>query len=113
MAQMTTTPSGRPPGALSRFTDGIARLMGSWTFVALHIVWFVLWFVFSLDIGLFTLILSIEAILLATVILMAQNRQVERDETRAQKDLETDMKAEREIREVKVLLKEIRDRLEK
>jgi len=46
--------------------EAIAALINRWFFtlgsVIFHIVWFILWFAFHLDINLLTLIVSLEAI---------------------------------------------------
>lgn len=54
--------------------DRITALSGSWPFVWAHVVWFVGWLVFRLDINLLTLIVSLEAIFLSTFVLMSQSR---------------------------------------
>ena len=70
----------RTPG--ERAADLIAAFVGSWPFVLLHVVWFTVWLLLRLDINLLTLIVSLEAIFLATFVLMSQNRQASKDERR-------------------------------
>jgi len=89
----------------------ISRFAGSWPFVILHLVWFGSWIVFNFDVDLLTMIVSLEAIFLATFILMVQNRQAKRDEERDEADYRTDLESEKEIREVKEILHEIRDHI--
>lgn len=62
--------------------DAVTAFAGSWLFVAIHVVWFTVWMVLRLDINLLTLIVSLEAIYLATFVLMSQNRSAARDRTR-------------------------------
>src|SRR5258708_39258861 len=70
----------RTPG--ERAADLITAFAGSWPFVLLHVVWFTVWLLLRLDINLLTLIVSLEAIFLATFVLMSQNRQASKDERR-------------------------------
>lgn len=74
--------------------DLITTFVGSWQCIGLHTIWFSLWFLFRLDINLLTLIVSLEAIILCTIILMSQNRQSEKDRAKAELDLQIDTKAE-------------------
>ena len=65
-----------------RAADLIAGFAGSWLFVLLHVVWFTMWLLLRLDINLLTLVVSLEAIFLATFVLMTQNRQASKDKVR-------------------------------
>ena len=75
--------------AETKLADAITRLAGSMFFVYVHIAWFVLWLLFANRIGdafpfgLLTMVVSLEAIFLATFIMVAQNRQAEIAEQRA------------------------------
>ena len=97
--------------------DNIASFVGSWTFVFVHAVWFALWMMLPVEpypYGLLTMIVSLEAILLSTLIMMAQNRQSERDRHQADADFETNVTAKTEIEELQVRLARIEDeKLEK
>ncbi len=62
--------------------DTVASFAGSWLFVGLHVVWFGAWLLLRLDINLLTLIVSLEAIFLATFVLMSQNRGAAKDRSR-------------------------------
>lgn len=53
------------------------------------------------------LVLSCIAALQALIIMMSQNRQEAKDRIRAEKDYRINLKAEREIQELKDLLKEL------
>ncbi len=66
-------------------TDKLTAFSGSWAFLALHVLWFSAWIIFrveSFPFGLLTMCVSLEAIGLATVVLMSQNRQAARDRLR-------------------------------
>ncbi|MFH1509164.1 MAG: DUF1003 domain-containing protein [bacterium] len=89
----------------------LALWVGSWSFFWLHIIWFFLWLWLSLDINTLTLIVSLEAILLMTVLLMQSNRQAAKDNIRDEADYRADLSSEQEIKEVKKQLEEIKDKL--
>ncbi|MFW0862726.1 MAG: DUF1003 domain-containing protein [Candidatus Komeilibacteria bacterium] len=91
--------------------DSIASWSGSWSFLTLHIIWFTLWLWLRIDINMLTMIVSLEAIILMTVLLMAQNRQAERDDIRDEADYQADVRSEKEIMELKKIVTEIRDNL--
>ena len=86
-----------------RIADKIAAFVGSWPFVYIHIVWFGFWILYPVEpfpFGLLTMIVSLEAIILATLIMMAQNRQAERDRRQADADYRTNVDAKLEIEEI-------------
>ena len=92
--------------------DKVAALVGSWTFVYVHAVFFGLWIVLPVEpfpYGLLTMIVSLEAIMLSTLIMMAQNRQSMRDRHQADADYRTDVAAEQEIEDLQVRLARIED----
>jgi len=97
--------------------DRIAKFVGSWAFVYIHVVWFGFWIIYPVEVfpyGLLTMIVSLEAILLATLIMMAQNRQAERDRHQADDDYRTNVEAKVEIEELQTRLARIEDeKLEK
>lgn len=63
-------------------SDKVTAFVGSWACIYLHTVWFLLWWLFHLDVNLLTLIVSLEAIYLMSAVMMSQNRAVEKDEVR-------------------------------
>ena len=91
-----------------RIATDFARLVGSWIFIfaqiGLMIVWVVLNAIGSLahwdayPFLLLNFVLSLEAVLWASLVLMALNRLFDRDRLRAQHDYELDVKAEEEIK---------------
>ena len=73
-------------------------------------IWFALWIVLPVEefpFGLLTMIVSLEAILLSTFIMMSQNRASDRDRVQAQADYQTNLEAKREIEELQVRLARI------
>lgn len=86
-----------------RIADAVTRFAGSMTFLYLHIGWFAYWIAHNLvatrpfdpfPFGLLTLIVSLEAIFLATFVMISQNREALRAEIRSQLDFETNVASE-------------------
>ena len=90
-----------------RLADGVANGIGSWKFVVLQTVFVLVWiglnvvgFCYHWDIYpfiLLNLLFRIEAAYIYPVILMAQNRQNERDRMQAQANYQTNLEAKEEI----------------
>jgi uncharacterized membrane protein len=100
--------SDRRQNLADRIGSDFARLIGSWTFVlaqvGLMIVWVVLNAISALahwdayPYQLLNFVLSLEAALWASLVLMALNRMYDRDRMRAQHDYELDVKSEEETK---------------
>lgn len=93
-----------------KLADGVTTFVGSWSFVILHIIWFGGWIILKVEafpFGLLTMIVSLEAIMLSTFIMMSQNRQTQRDRAQAQADYETNISAKEEIEELQTRLARI------
>jgi len=82
-----------------RLADVITDFCGSMPFVVIHVIWFSWWVwhnttnINSFDpfpFGLLTLVVSLEAIFLATFILISQNRQGQISELRSELDYQVD-----------------------
>lgn len=79
-------------GLGDRFAGWVTRFSGSYRFLFLHAVWWGIWIptgLFGHDrfpFGLLTMILSLEAIVLSTLVLMSQAREAEA--TKRQSDIE-------------------------
>jgi len=64
-------------GLQDRVADGITAFAGSMWFVYLHAVWFAVWILCAVEdypYGLLTMIVSLEAIFMATFVMISQNR---------------------------------------
>jgi len=103
-----------------RTSDIIADLAGSLWFVFLHILWFGWWVyvntghesfgLLNFDpypFGLLTMIVSLEAIFLATFILISQNRLSHKSELRAELDYQTNLNTEKDVAEVLSILRDV------
>ncbi len=92
---------------IERVTDVIAAFSGSLPFLGVHFLWFGLWIGWNISagdagfdpypFGFLTLCVSLEAIFLSVIVLLSQNRQVEKDRIRSDVEYEVNMKAELEI----------------
>lgn len=71
-----------PTNIADKASDTVTSFFGSWLCLGLHILWFVAWLVLRLDINTLTMIVSLEAIFLSTLVMMSQNRQGTKDRTR-------------------------------
>ncbi len=86
--------------------DQITTFAGSMRFIYIHTIWFGVWIAFNVGLagvglefdkfpfGLLTMIVSLEAIFLSTFVMISQNRQAAREDTRNQLDFETNIRSE-------------------
>jgi CRP/FNR family cyclic AMP-dependent transcriptional regulator len=83
--------------------DRLSEASGSWPFFWLNAVWFAVWLVVNLltpfrfdpfPFALLTMVVSLEAILLSVLILIAQQRQDRADRKIARLDFKTNQEAE-------------------
>ena len=86
--------------------DGITKFAGSMRFVYIHGVWFGLWIAVNVGLaglnrefdkfpfGLLTMVVSLEAIFLATFVMISQNRQAARSDIRSRLDFENNLRSE-------------------
>lgn len=103
--------------------ERVARFIGHPYFIAIHVVWFVLWIAVNTGVvavaprfddfpfGLLGILLAIEAILVTGILLISQNRQNAHADTRAELDYEVNVRTYREIHEIKRMLGELEQRI--
>jgi uncharacterized membrane protein len=107
-----------------RLADQVANGMGSWRFIIIQTLIVILWmalnvvgFVYHWDVYpyiLLNLLFSTQAAYAAPIIMMAQNRQSERDRAQADADYRTNCEAKKEIEELLTKLNSIEiDKLDK
>lgn len=102
-----------------RLADLVARVAGSTPFIILHVVWFGAWVLLNLGAvsaippwdpfpySFLTLVVSLEAIFLSLLVLMAQNRLTKDADKRAHLDLQINMLAEQESTATLKMLEQI------
>jgi uncharacterized membrane protein len=95
--------------AADRLSDAIAAFTGTLWFVLLHLLWFGLWATVNLGLmpglkafdpypfQLLCMIVSLEGVLMATFVLIKQNRMGYLSDRRAHVDLQINLLAEREV----------------
>ncbi len=101
----------------SRIADKVATGMGSWRFIIIQTIIVVVWmglniwaFVYHWDpypFILLNLLFSTQAAYAAPIIMMAQNRQNERDRIQAQADYQTNIDAKKEIEALTIKLNQL------
>jgi uncharacterized membrane protein len=105
-----------------RIADTITSLSGRMGFAYVHIVWFGLWILLNtgrvgvrafdpFPYGLLTMIVSLEAIFLSTVVLISQNRLSGEIERRADLDLHIGLLTEHEVTRVLQMLDAIQRKM--
>lgn len=105
-----------------KIADWMTGKLGSMGFLLLNATWFLVWilintgklpFIAPFDpfpFGLLTMIVSLEAIILAIFVLIAQNRAEKVDDLREEVDLQVDMIAEREITKILKLVTQLAEK---
>ena len=95
-----------------RVADALTLGFGSMAFLILNVVWFIVWIVINVGLipsiepfdpfpfGFLTMVVSLEAIALAIIVLMSQNRASKIADLREEVDLEIDRIAEAELTKV-------------
>jgi uncharacterized membrane protein len=101
----------------NRVADNVASGMGSWTFIIIQTGLVVIWmglniigFIYHWDpypFILLNLLFSTQAAYAAPIIMMAQNRQNERDRIQAKEDYQTNIDAKKEIEHLQIRLNDI------
>lgn len=105
-----------------RAADAITGFSGRMSFVYIHVIWFAAWILVNtgrlgvpafdpFPYGLLTMIVSLEAIFLSTIVLISQNRMAELAEHRADLDLHIDLLTEYELTRVLQMLDSIQDKM--
>jgi uncharacterized membrane protein len=109
--------------AIEHAADVITKFAGSLPIIILHIVWFGCWILTNAGLipgvtpfdpfpfSFLTLVVSLEAIFLSLLVLMAQNRMTKEADKRAHLDLQINLLAEQEGTKVLKLLKTISEHL--
>jgi uncharacterized membrane protein len=105
-----------------RLADAITAFSGRMYFVYFHIIWFGVWLLINMGylgihpfdpypFGLLTMIVSLEAIFLATFVLISQNRLSAEADRRADLDLQIGLLTEYELTRVLKMLDAIQDKM--
>lgn len=95
-----------------RVADIITAISGSMLFVYLHVLWLAVWFVAHLPVPVLNLILSVEAIFLATFIMISQNREQEIAQQRLAVEEAQEARSEEEIDDIQLELDDLQHDIE-
>ena len=100
-----------------RLADSVATGMGSWRFIIIQTVIVAIWMILNVvafvthwDVYpfiLLNLLFSTQAAYAAPIIMMAQNRQSDRDRAQADEDFKTNVDAKKEIEALQIRLNAI------
>ena len=105
-----------------KVADFLTTAFGSMGFLVINILWFATWIVLNIGLipgiepfdpfpfGLLTMIVSLEAIALAIIVLISQNRSAKIADLREEVDLQVDMITEREITKLLQLVSAIAEK---
>jgi uncharacterized membrane protein len=114
--------TARERGIQDRIADAFTSFSGQMAFVYVHVVWFGAWILLNtgrlgvqpfdpFPYGLLTMIVSLEAIFLATFVLISQNRLSKETEHRADLDLHIGLITERELTLALQMLEAIQEKM--
>ena len=114
--------AARERGLQDRIADVITSFSGRMSFVYVHIIWFSAWILLNtgrfgvppfdpFPYGLLTMVVSLEAIFLATFVLISQNRLSREAEHRADLDMHIGLLTEHELTRVLQMLEVIQNKL--
>ncbi len=110
---------------IERLADTVTSFTGRPHFVTAHLVWFAAWVLLNSGLivafeifdaypfSLLGIILSVEAILITSFLLISQNRQNVHAEKRAELDYEVNVRSYRKIRDLQDTLEAITNRIER
>lgn len=94
---------------LEKFGNRLISFFSSWTFLILHIIFFAVWLSFGLYYDLLTFWVSLEAIILAILILIRTKIEQESDRQRAIKDYKIDLSVAKKLKEMEKQIKELKE----
>lgn len=109
--------------ASDKVADFLTESFGTVLFLTLNAVWFLIWILINMGLipgipvfdpypfGLLTMIVSLEAIFLAIIVLISQNRAANIADLREEIDLQINVLAEEEITRILIILDKIHDHL--
>ena len=105
-----------------RLANGMTSFSGSMVFFYVHIIWFLVWFILNTGhlgmtpfdpypYGFLTMVVSLEAIFLATFVLISQNLLAKEAERLTDLGLQTGLLTEHELTRVLQMLRAIQDKI--
>lgn len=110
-------------GITDKVADFMTNGFGSFWFLMLNALWFAGWIIVNVGLipgvkpfdpfpfGFLTMVVSLEAIFLAIIVLISQNRAAKTADLREEIDLQLNVRAEQEITKLLIIVDEIHDHL--
>ena len=98
---------------VERMETKLVKGIGSWWFLLINLVWFVVWIVGDYNFEKLTFWVSLEAIVLAVLILINENKELKHDRERAIKDYKIDLSMAKKIKSLEKKLNQVIDKLDK
>lgn len=101
-------------GIIDRMADFVAAFSGTFSFLMLHVAWFVAWLVINMGMvphvpefdpypfQFLTMVVSLEAIFLSCLVLISQNRQAAKDRIRSDVEYDANIRAGLEVTQLHV-----------
>lgn len=105
-----------------KIADYLTQIFGNFTFLIINLIFFAVWifvntkgkYIFDpFPFSLLTMIVSLEAIFLAIIVLISQNRETQRDVLRQELGLQVQLISEKEITKILRLFKLLLEKQEK
>lgn len=106
-----------------KIADFLTESFGTVVFLSINAIWFGIWIIINTGLipgivpfdpfpfGLLTMIVSLEAIFLAIIVLISQNRSSNVEDLREEIDLQINVRTEEEVTKILILLDRIHDHL--
>lgn len=106
-----------------RIADFLTDSFGTVFFLSLNAAWFLIWILINTGLipgisvfdpfpfGLLTMVVSLEAIFLAIIVLISQNRSARIADLREEIDLQVNVRAEAEVTKILIMIDQIHDHL--
>ncbi|HEY7288778.1 MAG TPA: DUF1003 domain-containing protein [Vicinamibacterales bacterium] len=104
---------------VDRFVDAVSSFASTTMFIIIHVAWFAIWIALNTWAGrrfdpypfnFLTLVVSLEAIVLTSFVLIAQGRLTQQSDRRAHLDLQINLLAEQELTAILKMLCLLADR---
>ena len=97
---------------VEEFSDKVADISANPLFIIFHIVWWGVWIGFKIEpfpFGLLTLVVSLEAIVLSSLLLSSGNREGETEKKIARKDLRISTETNMMVEEIHDILRDLQE----
>ena len=106
-----------------KVADFLTESFGTVLFLVINAIWFGIWIIINTGLipgipvfdpfpfGLLTMIVSLEAIFLAIIVLISQNRSANIEDLREEIDLQINVRTEEEVTRILIMLDQIHDHL--